>query len=234
MKEGGVVDHTLLESNPASILKAIPGVDVIVGHTTADSSVAGISFEAAVNNKYPGLTVADIDTLKAMYVAAGIPEENMATFGLGEAVFRCGTHFLADMYGTRAHTYRWDEPDPGRPTSAEHASDNHILYDGLLTLSNGSVSFHALTPAQRGLSDETIAYFTSFCANAVPKAANTSSTSHPLWPAHSSGKRIVFRAEGGGTGEIQGTPGASFLEELDRGEIERCKVWNSMATKAGM
>ncbi|KDN46560.1 hypothetical protein RSAG8_04213, partial [Rhizoctonia solani AG-8 WAC10335] len=217
-----VIDHTLFRSNPASILNAIPGVDVIVGHTTADS-VAGGTFEAAVNA-----------TLKAMYVEAGITEENMAKFGLGEAVFRCGTHLLANLYGPRAHTYRWDEPDPANPASAGHSSDNYILYEGSRTLSNGTGEFHALTPAQRGLSDETIAYFTSFYATAEPKAANTSSASHPMWPAHSSGKRIVFRAEGGGTGKIQGTPGASFIEELDQGETERCKVWNSMADRAGM
>ncbi|KDN46558.1 hypothetical protein RSAG8_04211, partial [Rhizoctonia solani AG-8 WAC10335] len=229
-----VIDNTLFRSNPASILNAIPGVDVIVGHTTADSASGGTPFEAVVNATYPGLTSTDIDTLKAMYVEAGITEENMATYGLGEAVFRCGTHFLANLYGSRAHTYRWDEPDPANPASAGHASDNYILYEGSRTLSNGTGEFHALTPAQRGLSDETIAYFTSFYATAEPKAANTSSASHPVWPAHSSGKRIVFRAEGGGTGEIQGTPGASFIEELDQGETERCKVWNSMADRAGM
>ncbi|CAE6436608.1 unnamed protein product [Rhizoctonia solani] len=229
-----VIDNALFKSNPASILNAIPGVDVIVGHTTADSASGGTPFEAVVNATYPGLTSSDLKTLKAMYVDAGITEENMATFGLGEAVFRCGTHFLANLYGPRAHTYRWDEPDPANPALAGHSSDNYILYEGSRTLSNGTGEFHALTSAQRGLSDEAITYFTSFYATAEPKAANTSSSSHPVWPAHPSGKRIVFRAEGGGTGEIQGTPGASFIEELDKEEIARCKVWNSMVDRAGM
>ncbi|CUA71847.1 Acetylcholinesterase [Rhizoctonia solani] len=229
-----VIDNTLFKSNPASILNAIPGVDVIVGHTTADSASGGTPFEAVVNATFPGLTAADIQTLKAMYVAAGITDANMATFGLGEAVFRCGTHFLANLYGSRAHTYRWDEPDPGNPTSAGHSSDNYILYEGSRTLSNGTGEFHALTPAQRGLSDEAIAYFTSFYATAEPKIANTSSASHPVWPSHPSGKRIVFRAEGGGTGATQGKPGASYIEELDQAEVKRCKVWNSMVNRAGM
>ncbi|CAE6492258.1 unnamed protein product [Rhizoctonia solani] len=229
-----VIDNVLFKSNPARILKAIPGVNVIIGHTTADSASGGTPFEAVVNATYPGLTSADLETLNTMYTEAGIKEENMAAFGLGEAVFRCGTHFLANLYGSRAHTYRWDEPDPANPASAGHSSDNYILYEGARTLSNGTTEFHALTPAQRGLSDEAIAYFTSFYATAEPKVANTSSINHPIWPAHPSGKRIVFRAEGGGTGEIQGTPGASFIEELDKGEIERCKVWNSMVDRAGM
>ncbi|EUC61248.1 carboxylesterase [Rhizoctonia solani AG-3 Rhs1AP] len=229
-----VIDNTLFKSNPASILNAIPGVDIIVGHTTADSTSGGTPFEAVVKATYPGLTSADINTLKAMYVEAGITDENMAAFGLGEAGFRCGTHLLANLYGPRAHTYRWDEPDPANPASAGHSSDNYILYEGSRTLSNGTGEFHALTPAQRRLSDEAIAYFTSFYATAKPKATNTSSISHPAWPAHPSGKRIVFRAEAGGTGDIQGTPGASFIEEIDQGETERCKVWNSMANRAGM
>ncbi|KAJ1301042.1 hypothetical protein OPQ81_003462 [Rhizoctonia solani] len=129
-----VIDNNLFKKNPASILNAVPGVDVIVGHTTADSASGGTPFEAVVNATYPGLTSKDLETLKAMYVEAGIAEENMATFGLGEAVFRCGTHFLANLYGSRAHTYRWDEPDPANPASAGHSSDNYILYEGSRTL----------------------------------------------------------------------------------------------------
>lgn len=90
--------------------------------------------------------------------------------------------------------------------------------------SNGTTEFHALTPAQRGLADEVISYFTAFYATGSPNAANASALN---WPAHTSGRRIVFRAEGGGTGTTQGTPGGTYLEDLDEGEIERCKIWNS-------
>jgi hypothetical protein len=103
----------------------------------------------------------------------------------------------------------------------------------MLCRSNGTTEFHALTPAQRGLSDETVAYLTSFYATANPNTDGSSSI-HPAWPAHPSGKRIVFRADGGGTGDIQGKPGASFIEKLDRKEVERCKVWNSLVDRIGM
>ncbi|CAE6427991.1 unnamed protein product, partial [Rhizoctonia solani] len=126
-----VIDGTLFKKNPASILHAVPGVDIIVGHTTADSASGGTPFEAVVNATYPGLTLADLKTLRAMYVEAGIAEESMATFGLGEA-----THFLANLYGPRAHTYRWDEPDPANPKSAGHSSDNYILYEGSSSTQN--------------------------------------------------------------------------------------------------
>ncbi|CEL59027.1 Lipase 5 OS=Candida rugosa GN=LIP5 PE=3 SV=1 [Rhizoctonia solani AG-1 IB] len=89
-----VIDGTLFKKNLASILHAVPGVDIIVGHTTADSASGGTPFEAVVNATYPGLTLADLKTLRAMYVEAGIAEESMATFGLGEAVFRCGVGIL--------------------------------------------------------------------------------------------------------------------------------------------
>jgi hypothetical protein len=59
-------------------------------HTTADSSSSGTPFEAVVNATYPGLTSDNLETLKAMYTEVGITEENMAEFGLGEAMFRCG------------------------------------------------------------------------------------------------------------------------------------------------
>ncbi|CCO30306.1 hypothetical protein BN14_04333 [Rhizoctonia solani AG-1 IB] len=224
-----VVDGTLFKKNPGSVLRTVPDLDIIVGHTTADSSSSGTPFEAVVNATYPGLTSDNLETLKAMYTEVGITEENMAEFGLGEAMFRCGTHFLANLYGPRAHTYRWDEPDPIDPNSAGHASDNYILM-----LSNGTTEFHALTPAQRGLSDETVAYLTSFYATASPNVVDTSSSTHPVWPTHSSGKRIVFRAEGGGTGDIQGKPGASFIEKIDRKEAERCKFWNSLVDRIGI
>jgi hypothetical protein len=104
----------------------------------------------------------------------------------------------------------------------------------MLRRSNGTTEFHALTPAQRGLSDETVAYLTSFYATASPNVVDTSSSTHPVWPTHSSGKRIVFRAEGGGTGDIQGKPGASFIEKIDRKEAERCKFWNSLVDRIGI
>lgn len=219
-----VVDKKLFSDHPARLLRALPDVDIIVGHTTADSASSGTPFADIARVVYPGLTSDDAQTLQALYTKAGVADENMTPFALGEAMFRCSTHFLANTYGSRAHTYRFDEPDPINPASAGHSSDNYILYEGARTGSNGTTEFHALTPAQRGLADEVLAHFTSFYATGSPNAANITALN---WPAHTSGKRIVFRAEGGGTGATQGTPGGSYVEELDGGEIERCNIWNS-------
>ncbi|KAF8688441.1 type-B carboxylesterase lipase family, partial [Rhizoctonia solani] len=223
-----VIDGTLFKGNPASILRAVPGVDIIVGHTTADSASGGTPFEAVVNATYPGLTSTDLETLRAMYIKAGITEESMASFGLGEAVFRCGQ--TCTGLG-RTHTGGTSLILPILYRPDIHQITTSYMKEQGETLSNGTTEFHALTPAQRGLSDEAVAYFTSFYATADPKVANTPATTHPMWPAHPSGKRIVFRAEGGGTGKIQGKPGGSFIENLDTGEVERCKVWNSMVDK---
>jgi hypothetical protein len=88
-----------------------------------------------------------------------------------------------------------------------------------------------------------ISYFTTFAATGNPNVLYPSSSAQvtlantpdapehisPVWPAHNSGKRIVFRAEGGGTGPTKGTKGGSYIEELEEGEVERCKVWDSLA-----
>jgi hypothetical protein len=114
--------------------------------------------------------------------------------------------------------------------------------------SNGTVTFNPLTPPQRALSDEVISYFITFAATGNPNAphpASASASSHnsqatlghssdaqehvsPTWPAYDSGKRLVFRAVEGGTGSTRGMKGGSYVEELDGGEIERCKVWESL------
>lgn len=110
--------------------------------------------------------------------------------------------------------------------------------------SNGTNIFNPLTPSQRALSDEVMAYFTAFIATGNPNPPASSSSDaqetlanapnaqkhiSPIWPAHDTGKRLVFRAEGGGAGVARGTPGGSYVEELDAGEVERCKVWDKLA-----
>ncbi|KAG8720177.1 hypothetical protein FRC08_000963 [Ceratobasidium sp. 394] len=51
----------------------------------------------------------------------------------------------------------------------------------------------------------------------------------PNWPLYASGKRLVFRASGGGTGATKGVKGGSYIEDLDAGEVERCEVWEKLA-----
>lgn len=101
--------------------------------------------------------------------------------------------------------------------------------------SNGTTTFNPLTPTERALADQVIAYFAAFVAtgdpnSTPPKSHNSPRTEFhsPTWKPHTSGTRLVFRAESGGTGSIKGVKGGSFVETLDGGEVERCKVWEEM------
>lgn len=122
-------------------------------------------------------------------------------------------------------------------------TEKHRIVIYFARSSNGTTTFHPLTQAQRALADEIISYFIAFAATGNPNdvrpspeaqaaltnASVASGRISPTWPAHNSGKRLVFRAVGGGTGLSKGIKGGSYVEELDKAELERCKVWDSLA-----
>ncbi|KAG9076928.1 hypothetical protein FS749_011230 [Ceratobasidium sp. UAMH 11750] len=109
-----------------------------------------------------------------------------------------------------------------------------MLFEGTRPSINGTNTFNPLTPAQRALSDEAIAYIVAFVATGDPNTprppsmlTDTLEYPSPMWPLHTSGKRMVFRAESGGT-DKRGVKGGSYVEEFDKGEAERCEVWRSL------
>ncbi|QRV98885.1 carbohydrate esterase family 10 protein [Ceratobasidium sp. AG-Ba] len=232
-----VVDGTLFPDYPARLLNEKKDVDIMVGHTTHDTVTAGPTYQSfvpTIRAAYPKLSMSDAHTLEKLYTHAGVAPDSVSDFGIGEGMFRCGMHALAKVYEGKIYSYRFDEPDPVNPDRADHCADNWILFEGTRPSSNGTNVFNPLTPAQRALSDETISYMVSFAATGDPNSLRSSLSSKPefvspIWPVHSSGKRLVFRAESGGTGVTKGVKGGSYLEDIDEDEVKRCEVWEKLA-----
>ncbi|KAG8732300.1 hypothetical protein FRC12_019348, partial [Ceratobasidium sp. 428] len=233
-----VIDGTLFPDYPSKLAREKEvDVDIIVGHTTHDTVTAGLgtgSFSEIARATYPKLAIADAQMLEKMYLDAGVEPQNVVGFGLGEAGFRCGMYMAGGRYGNRVYSYRFDEPDPANLENAGHSADNWILFEGTRSGANGTNTFNPLTPAQRALSDETIAYMVAFASAGDPNSprprsmlSNTSVLPSPLWPRHTSGKRMVFRAESGGT-RTRGVEGGSYVEEFDKEEVERCNIWQGL------
>ncbi|KAG8698128.1 hypothetical protein FRC09_007423, partial [Ceratobasidium sp. 395] len=242
-----VIDGTLFPDYPSKLAREKEvDIDIIVGHTTHDTVTAGLgtgSFSEIARATYPKLTIADAQMLEKMYLDAGVEPQNVVGFGLGEAGFRCGMYMAGGRYGNRVYSYRFDEPDPANLENAGHSADNWILFEGTRSGANGTNTFNPLTPAQRALSDETIAYMVAFASAGDPNSprprsmlSNTSVLPSPLWPRHTSGKRMVFRAESGGT-RTRGVEGGSYVEEFDKEEVERysqMKPSSSVPAKSAM
>ncbi|KAF8688594.1 type-B carboxylesterase lipase family, partial [Rhizoctonia solani] len=248
-----LLDNRLFNDFPHRLLDQAPrDIDVIVGHTTHDSVIALPPFEHWARATYPKLSSNDIRILENLYLQSGFSPENLTDVGLSEGLFKCGTYLMGNIYGSRVYTYRFDEPGPANPERADHCADNYILFEGTrVTLqnrpsSNGTTTFTPLTPPQRALSDELISHFITFAASGSPNVPTSSNgptsgfasklnlnnaVGEPkVWPDYTSGKRLVFRAEGSGTGTNKGTEGGSYIEELNGAEIQRCKTWETLAS----
>ncbi|QRV84839.1 carbohydrate esterase family 10 protein [Ceratobasidium sp. AG-Ba] len=235
-----LLDGTLFPDYPATLLRETTDldVDIIVGHTTHDAVAAGSGFSSFVTSSWPRLSSVDAQQLEEMYLEAGIPPEDIVEFGIGEGCFRCASYVAGSVYGDRVYSYRFDEPDPVNLKKAGHSADNWILFEGTRNSPNGTNTFNPLTPAQRALSDETISYIVAFVATGDPNSplslfTDTASPPKPVWPSYTSGKRMVFRAESGGT-NTRGQEGGSYVEDFDLDEVERCRVWQSFEEKMGV
>ncbi|KAG8720176.1 hypothetical protein FRC08_000962 [Ceratobasidium sp. 394] len=128
-----VVDGTLFPDYPSKLLGEGKDVDVMVGHTTHDTVTAGTAYKSFIptlHAAYPKLSTSDAHTLEKLYTHANVAPDDMADFGIGEGMFRCGMHILGKVYGGKVYSYRFDEPDPVNPERAVHCADNWILFEG--------------------------------------------------------------------------------------------------------
>ncbi|CAE6372213.1 unnamed protein product [Rhizoctonia solani] len=239
-----VIDNRIFKDIPSRLIRARPSIDVIIGHPTHDNVLNDAPFSQLARATYTKLSSGDMHMLENVYSQSSIVSEDVPEVAMSEAMFRCSSHFIGNIQGSRVYAYRFDEPDPVNYARASHSADNYLLFEGTRTGSNGSVTFNPLTPPQRVLSDEVISYFVSFAATGNPNAPPSmpsdvqatlaqapSAQAHisPVWPTYDTNKRLVFRAPGGGTGASRGIPGGTHVEELDENEIARCKVWESLA-----
>ncbi|KAL5639642.1 hypothetical protein ACGC1H_006301 [Rhizoctonia solani] len=238
-----VIDNRLFNDIPSRLIHTHPSIDVIVGHPTHDSVLRNAPFAQLARATYPTLTSRDVHMLENVYSQSNIDPDDVSEVAMSEAMFRCSSHFIGNTQGARVYAYRFDEPDPVNYARAGHSAENYILFEGTRTGSNGSTTFNPLTPPQRVLSDEVISYFVNFAATGSPNVPHSVTSDaqvtlahapdahehkSPNWPTYRTGKRIVFRAPAGGTGANRGVPGGSHIEELDEGEIARCRFWESL------
>ncbi|CAE6428793.1 unnamed protein product [Rhizoctonia solani] len=238
-----VIDNKLFDDIPSRLIQTRPPIDVIVGHPTHDTVLNNAPFSQLARATYPKLTSRDLHMLEDMYSQSNITPDLIPEVAMSEAMFRCSSHFIGNIQGSRVYAYRFDEPDPVNYARAGHSAENYMLFEGTRTGSNGSVTFNPLTPPQRVLADEVISYFVNFAATGNPNAPHPATgdaqatlahaqDAHehksPTWPSYNTGKRIIFRAPGGGTGANRGVPGGTHIEELDEGEIARCKTWENL------
>ncbi|CAE6541276.1 unnamed protein product, partial [Rhizoctonia solani] len=229
-----VIDNKLFNDIPSRLIHTRPPIDVIVGHPTHDSVLKNAPFAQLARATYPKLTSRNIHMLEDIYSRSEITLDDVSEVAMSEAMFRCSSHVIGNIQGTRVYAYRFDEPDPANYARAGHSAENYILFEGTRTGSNGSVTFNPLTPPQRVLSDEVIAYFVNFAATGTPNAPHSSvndaqaTLGHapdphehisPTWPTYETKRRIVFRAPSGGTGSNRGVQGGTHIEELDKEEI---------------
>lgn len=126
-----VLDDKLFNDFPHRLLAHTPSdIDIIIGHTTHDSVIALLPFEPWALATYPRLSPRNIWMLKDMYSEAGFVPSMFTDVGLSEGLFKCGTYLMGNMYGSRAYTYRFDEPGPTNPERADHCADNYVLFEG--------------------------------------------------------------------------------------------------------
>ncbi|CAE6436602.1 unnamed protein product [Rhizoctonia solani] len=129
-----LLDNKLFNDFPHRLLAHAPSdIDIIIGHTTHDSIIAISPFEHWARATYPQLSSRNIQQLASLYTQAGFGLDNLTDVGLSENLFKCGTYLMGNTYGSRAYTYRFDEPGPTNPERADHCADNYVLFEGTRT-----------------------------------------------------------------------------------------------------
>ncbi|KAL1758390.1 Alpha/Beta hydrolase protein [Schizophyllum commune] len=240
--------HGFMSDLPSALIRAgnFSAVDFLGGHTTGDGKtfaggrpkdfqtdqdIRDITFK-----RWPGVTDATFSKILELYPS---PKETGSPFATqwdrvwtlaGDPVFTCMDTFIANATlaenVSSVYTYSWDVPDtvlykkdPWK--GAMHTSDLYFLFQDD-TIPNAGNTFTAFNESEVVVSQEAIAYWTSFARTGNPSAAKYPAS--PPWPpfAADDGKRqrLLVRE---GTKEKTSTA----AEDISDYELIRCAFWMS-------
>ncbi|KAL1711094.1 Alpha/Beta hydrolase protein [Schizophyllum commune] len=240
--------HGFMSDLPSALIRAgnFSAVDFIGGHTTGDGKtfaggrpedfqtdqdIRDITFK-----RWPRVTDATFAKILELYPS---PNETGSPFATqwdrvwtlaGDPVFTCMDTFIANATLAKnvssVYTYSWDVPDtvlyekdPWK--GAMHTSDLYVLFQGN-TIPNAGNTFTAFNESEAVVSQEAIAYWTSFARTGDPSAAKYPTSPH--WPPFAANdgrrQRLLVRE---GTSEKT----SSAAEDISDYELIRCAFWMS-------
>ncbi|KAJ7051281.1 Alpha/Beta hydrolase protein [Mycena amicta] len=216
---------------PSRLIKsgAFPDIAFVGGHCTGDGKtfasgspaqfVTDDDVKRLVFSRWPGTSNATRDAALALYPAPGTPgspfetQFDRAAAMAGEAIFVCMDWLMGDALTARGienvYAFSWNAPDtviyaqtPYR--GAAHTSDLYFLFDGTNTIANAGNTFTRFNASEAVLSQEAIAYWTSFGTTGNTTASKLATLARDTSPVTASEMGVK-------------TPT----------EIERCMFWMS-------
>ncbi|KAA1473116.1 alpha/beta-hydrolase [Dentipellis sp. KUC8613] len=243
-----VLDGTFFPDFPSHLMMQgrFSEVDFIGGHCSNDGRsfasgkpsdfVTDTDIVARVFPRWPGLTNSTMRKLFDFYPAvnaSGSPfhtEYDRAWTMAQDAIFGCMDQLLANKMLAKGKknvfTFRWNAPNPVLLASSPwegvmHTSDLYFLFNGTTSAPNGGATFTPFNQSEALLSQEAIAYWTSFVATGNPSTQRRETS--PAWQSFTgsggtSRHRIVPTLQ-------NETTTATMLEAIPEFEVERCAYW---------
>ncbi|CAA7267478.1 unnamed protein product [Cyclocybe aegerita] len=223
-----VVDGKVIIDYPTkSILEGkFAKVPLVVGATTNETLSGGNDVAAAMRTFFPSILDEDIHTLLGAYPVSDFASSQDLQFQTitGDSELRCARTIMGAAFGkaTKSWTYRYNQPTPGAP-AAYHASENYMMFQGTSTGSNGTTTFHPLSPSNEAFAAELIAYWLSFVRSGDP---NTFKLPHsPVWKQYTPrSARMVLQAGPEVSVDGQAVVSGSKLEVEDDKGTARCRL----------
>lgn len=204
-------------------------------HTTEGSNFAANAatpgaFTSFMRDNFPGLTDDDADAILEHYPKADPLPQHAAWFpsasaAYGESTFICPTNLIMDSFaeggggGVSANetwSYRYNVRDAeyeARGRGVEHTFDRAAIL-GPDSIPYAPASYYSYNAPMVPL---VMAYYISFVRALDPNLHRQPGA--PEWGTWAGGRRMVFQL------------GASEMETLDEGEVERCEFWGSIAER---
>ncbi|THH05598.1 hypothetical protein EW145_g4680 [Phellinidium pouzarii] len=238
----------ILPALPGALITAgnFTTIDFVGGHCTNDGRtfvggtpdefVTDADIVQRVFASHPHLTNMTIQKALAMYPAPGTPGSPYATQYERaseieqDIVFSCMDWYLATQLQKKGvqnlFTFRFNAPSPVLLSETPyegvmHTSDLFFLFDGTNKTSNAGFIFTAFNETEAPLSQESIAFWTSFISSGDP--SNFRKSFSPAWDPFSSGTRMVLTQD-----TTNGTSlTSSGMEVTPPSQIERCMFWMS-------